>query len=374
MADAAIFVNDLFDEDITVDNETFPWVHAISIEAKVNAARKVTIQFSTREGLEMCSVGRTLRVQVGKSDVVGGIDFIGKIKMVIPSFEVSTAVAFDYIADLKSSELVNYSDGDYTGMDLIMAAKHGINNSMSNNKYIVDTITHINLDALNVSCRVKYKEDQGFGGYQTRKTFLDKIFAEASTEMPAGRHLAGAYPNLTFLPWYYAIRKNNELEVFQPDIYTANPVMHIGKNNFNVIGKGLNATIDTARMVNSVVVKSSETDYVSIYSDDSSIAQYGSQSLLLDSKVSSPSKMDELAYVVVNSGKEPAGAYTVAVENAHWVGLGNVVEVTIPTIEKSKRMVVKEYKTIIKDTVATTLTLGSGRLRMSDLIKRASDR
>ena len=33
MADAAIFVNDLFDEDITVDNETFPLVHAISIEA-----------------------------------------------------------------------------------------------------------------------------------------------------------------------------------------------------------------------------------------------------------------------------------------------------------------------------------------------------
>ena len=99
MADAAIFVNDLFDEDITVDNETFPWVHAISIEAKVNAARKVTIQFSTREGLEMCSVGRTLRVQVGKSDVVGGIDFIGKIKMVSPSFEVSTAVAYDNISD-----------------------------------------------------------------------------------------------------------------------------------------------------------------------------------------------------------------------------------------------------------------------------------
>ena len=60
MADDTIFVNNLFDEDVTIDNETFPWVSAISIKAKLNAARQVTIQFSTREGLEMCSVGRVI--------------------------------------------------------------------------------------------------------------------------------------------------------------------------------------------------------------------------------------------------------------------------------------------------------------------------
>ena len=326
MADATVFVNDLFDEDITIDNETFPWVHAISIDAKVNTARKVTIQFSTREGLEMCSIGRTLRVQVGKSDVAGGIDFIGKIKTVIPSFEISTAIAFDYIADLKSSELVNYSDSDYAGMDLIMAAKSGINNSRENNKYVVDNVSHIDLVGFNGSCNVKYQKDQGFGGYQTRKSFLDKIFAEASTEMPPDQYLTGAYPNLSFLRWYYAIRRNNELEVFQPDIYTDAPVLSIGKTNFNVISKGLKATLDTTRMVNSVVVKSSNTDYVASYSDKGSITQYGSQSLLLDVKVSNPSKMDELAFELVNSGKEPAGAYTVAVENSHWIDLGNIVE------------------------------------------------
>ena len=374
MADATVFVNDLFDEDITVDNETFPWVHAISIEAKINTARKVTIQFSTREGLEMCSIGRTLRVQVGKSDVAGGIDFIGKIKMVIPSYEVSTAIAYDYIADLNSSKLVNFLDRDYAGMDLLMAAKHGINNSVGNNKYIVDAMSHINLDALNLSCGVKYKKNQGFEGYQTRKSFLNKIFAEASTEMSIQQYLSGAYPILTFLPWYYAIRKNNELEVFRPDIYTENPVMHLGRNNFNVIGTGLTGTIDTARMVNSVVVQSSETDYIATYSDDSSIAQYGSQSLLMNSKISNPSKMDEIAYTVVTSGKEPAGSYTVIVDNAHWVDLGNVVEVTLPTMEERRKFVVKEYKTIIKDAVITTLTLGSNKLRATDLIKRVSNK
>ena len=370
MADATVFVNDLFDEDITVDNETFPWVHVISIEARLNTARKVTIQFSTREGLEMCSIGRTLRVQVGKSDVAGGIDFVGKIKMIIPSYEVSTAVAYDYIADLKSSKLVNFSDRDYAGMDLIMAAKHGVSNSVSNNKYIVDTMSHINLDALNVSCGVTYRGDQGFEGYQTRKSFLDKIFAEASTEMSTQQYLSGAYPNLTFLPWHYAIRKNNELEVFRPDTYTETPVIHLGKNNFNIVGAGLNGTIDTARMVNSVVVQSSETDYVATYSDDSSIAQYGSQSLLMNSKISNPSNMDEIAYAVVTSGNEPAASYTVIVDDAHWIDLGNIVEVTLPTLEERRRFVVKEYKTTIKDKIITTLTLGSNKLRTTDLINR----
>ena len=177
MADATVFVNDLFDEDITIDNEAFPWVHAISIEAKVNTARKVTIQFSTREGLEMCNVGRTLRVQVGKSDIAGGIDFIGKIRTVVPSFEISTAIAYDYIADLNSSVLVNYLDSDYAGMDLIMAAKSGINNSRENNKYVVDNVSHIDLAGFNGSCNVKYQKDKGFNGYQTRKAFLDKVFA-----------------------------------------------------------------------------------------------------------------------------------------------------------------------------------------------------
>ena len=55
MADDTLLVNNLFDEDVTIDNETFPWVSAISIKAKFNAARQVTIQFSTREGLEMCN-------------------------------------------------------------------------------------------------------------------------------------------------------------------------------------------------------------------------------------------------------------------------------------------------------------------------------
>ena len=105
--------------------------------------------------------------------------------------------------------------------------------------------------------------------------------------MPSDQYLTGAYPNLSFLRWYYAIRKNNELEAFQPDIYTDTPVLSIGKGSFNVIGAGLNATIDTARMVNSVVVQSSETDYVATYLDESSIAQYGSQSLLLICLISS---------------------------------------------------------------------------------------
>lgn len=369
-AGQVVFVNDLFDEDISIDNMTFPWVHSISIAAKLNSARKVTFQFSSREGLEMCSVGRTLRVQMGKSDIAEGIDFTGKIKMVIPGFEVSTAIAFDYIADLNSSQLVNYSDSEFAGMDLILAGKHAINNSFDDNRYVVDETSRINLDAFNVGCQVRYRQDQGFGGYQTRKSFLDKIFAEAYTEKPSDRHLSGAYPALTFLRWYYAIRKNNRLVAFQPDIYVDNPVMHIGKNNFNVADGGLQATIDTARMVNSVVVQSSEIDYVATYADTGSISQYGSQSLLVDTSLTSPSKMEDIAYSLANSNREPSGAYTVKVENAHWVDLGNVVEVSIPTLERSKRMVVKAYTTSITNTISTTLTLGSSKLTVSDLVKR----
>ena len=148
MAGAAVFVNDLFDEDITIDGEAFPWFHSLSIKGKVNSARRVTIQFSTREGLERCNIGSTIKIQIGKSDVAKGIDFVGKVKSVIPSFGVSTATAFDYIADLNSSELFHVKDNDFAGMDLIQAAKMGLNNSQDDNIYHVDATTEIILNIL----------------------------------------------------------------------------------------------------------------------------------------------------------------------------------------------------------------------------------
>ena len=373
MADETVFVNDLFDENVTIDSHTFPWIHAISIKAKFNAARQVTIQFSTREGLEMCNIGSTLRIQVGKSDVAKGIDFVGKIKTVVPGYEISTATAYDYIADLHSSELFKYEDNHYAGMDLIPAAKAGLNNSMDDNIYQVDNNTIIDLKALNTVCGVKYKKDQGFNGYLTRKAFLDKIFTETYTSKPSDRYLDGAYPPLTFLRWYYFIRNNNVLEVIQPDIYTTSPVATLGRNNFNIVGNGLSATIDTARMVNSVVVTSDRTDYVATYSDNSSINQYGSQSLLVTVKTDDASSMKELAYSIVNSNNEPSGAYTLTVENAHWIDLGDIVEVSIPTVKDKKRFIVKEYQTNLKNRITTTLTLGVGKLSTSELVKRISN-
>jgi len=372
MAGAVVFVNDLFDEDITIDNVTFPWVHSISIKAKLNSARQVTIQFSTREGLAMCNIGSTLKMQIGKSDVANGINFVGKIKSVVPSFGVSTATAFDYIADLNSSELFYVKDKDYASMDLIQAAKMGLSNSKDDSIYHVDATTEINLKHFNTQCGVRYQNNQGFEGYQTRKAFLDKIFDEAYTAQPSSIYLGGAYPPLTFLKWYYAIRNNNVLEVFQPDIYTQAPVATLGRNNFNVVGNGLNATIDTARMINSVVVENDNIDYSIAVSDTSSINQYGSQSLLLSTELTNTSRIDELAHSIVSSNNEPAGAYTLLVENGHWIDIGNLVEITIPTLEKNRRMVVNEYTTTITDTITTTLTLGSGKITTADLIKRIS--
>ena len=372
MADATVFVNDLFDEDITIDNEAFPWVHAINIKAKLNAARQATFQFSTREGLERCSIGSTIRIQASKSDVAAGIDFVGKIKSVVPGYEISTATAFDYVADLNSSEMFNFKDRDFAGMDMIQAAKQALNNGMDDNIYHVDATTDIELRSLNRNCGVVYKPDQGFGGYQTRKSFLDKIFSETYTQQPSTRFLSGAYPALTYLRWYYAIRNNNFLEVFMPDIYTNTPVAKLGQNSFNVVGNGLNATIDTARMVNSIVVQSDATDFVATYADTNSINQYGSQSALITVKTPDPSKMKDLAFSIVNSNKEPAGAYTLIVENGHWIDLGDIVEVSIPTLPNSKRFFVKEYTTSIKDTVTTTLTLGIGRITTAELVRRVS--
>lgn len=125
-------------------------------------------------------------------------------------------------------------------------------------------------------------------------------------------------------------------------------------------------------MINSVVVTSDKTDYVATYSDTSSINQYGSQSLLLNVKTDDASSMKELAYSIVNSNNKPSGAYTLKVENAHWIDLGDIVEVSIPTLKDNKRFIVKEYQTDLKNTITTTLTLGAGKLSTSELVKRIS--
>jgi hypothetical protein len=374
MADATVFVNDLLDEEITIDNEAFPWVHAITIQAKLNSSRRVTIQFSTQEGLEMCGIGRTLRIQVGKSDIAKGIDFVGKIKSVVPSYDVSTATAFDYVSDLNSSEMFLVKDNDYASMDMIQAAKAGLNNSMDDNLYQIDKTTQINLKSLTSQCGVIYKPNQGFGGYQTRKAFLDKIFNETYTSQPSTRFLGGAYPAFAYLRWYYAIRNNNVLDVFQPDIYTQTPVISLGRNSFNLIGKGLAATVDTGRMINSAVVTSSQTDYVAKYADTSSINQYGSRSTIINVNTPDVSKMKEIAFAIVNTNNKPAGAYTLNVENGHWIELGDVIEVTIPTLKDKQRFFVKEYNTTITNTINTSITLGIGRLTTNELVKRISSK
>ena len=388
------YVNEFYNIRVTIDGVELFGVTALNFKHKVNSARTVNLTFNNRESLEMLRIGGILTVNFGLSDAyanktikyedgtnLGLIhtpnpnDFYGKIKVIRPGLEKTTLTAFDLISELATSRIENIKYQDYGKQDLYMVAK--------------DICDYQGIDVSHLDGTMKYgnAEDQGklnkqYGiyGFQTRKSFLDKLFnlmslnpndtnEYKSTSTPSQSYMNDPFP---FIEFYYAIRQGKQMDFFAPNRFhtRARPVLKVSANESNIIGGGLVGTLDASKIINSITISSNQDPPQSVTLEDGdSITKYGISAKNYTFDSTDPTSMNEAAFIILQKFKEPAKTYTMELAGVEWVQLGDLVEVSSPLMGTKELFPVIQKEIAVTDRVVTKLGVGSTSLEPKELLE-----
>ena len=391
------YVNELYNIRATIDGIEIPFITTLNFNHKVNAARVVTITIDNREALEMMRIGGVLKLNFGLSDAYAnkmvayeegtllGLsgspqpnDFHGIVKIIQPGLARTTVIALDLISELATSKIENIRYQDYGKQDMYMVAKDICDYRNIDTSYLDETMMYDN----NV-VQGKLNKQFNIYGYQTRKSFLDKLFElMAFNPNDTTLYKSGSTPSTTFMgdpnpfiEFFYAIRQGTRIDFFAPNRFDKRqkPVLKIGPNEANIIGSGTLGQIDAASIVNSVTISSKETPNKSVTLEDgASINKYGIYAKNFEFS-GSTNVMNEAAYTILQKFKEPAKVYRMELSNAEWVQLGDLVEVTTPLLGTKELFPVIEKTIIVTNNVVTKLVLGSRSLdakRLLQLVQR----
>ena len=328
-----------------------PYVTSIQVKSKVNSSRTVTLKVADDEGLTQFRLGSKVEVDVG----IGGnswINFTGQIRMIQPG-NPSTIIATDYIHNLRTSENIYKRPQDHIFSDLYYAAKDGC------------AITEIDTSRLTIGSNIIATPDMPLWGWQTRKKFLDSCISLMIEPVDDDDH-----PENTYLPWYYAIHYDNEMDFFQPDHLRGNPssIVTISEQNFNLVNESLVSSISTDSLINSctVVSQRDETIYYT-YEDSDSIQKYGEVSKLIKWDSIDRNVLYEVARRNVERFKQPTVSYAVDVIMNEWLPLGSLIELDIG--DKSEVLPIVESSLTIDNGVTASYTVGQPRISFANLTK-----
>ena len=392
------YVNELYNIRATVDNIEIPHITALTFKHKVNSSRVATITVESRQGLEMMRIGGILKVNFGLSDAYAnklisveegtlqGLtgssipnDFYGRIKVIKPGLMKSTITAMDLVSDLATSKIENIQWKDYGSQSMYMVARD------------ICDYKGIEIEDLKETMRYSDASDQGkltsklnIYGYQTRKSFLDKLFElmafnpndttiYKSSSSASTTYMTEVNP---FVEFYYAIRQGKKMEFFAPNKYDQRqtPVLKIGPNEANVVGEGLVGQIDSSSIINSITISSTnDASKVVTMEDGASIEKYGVFAKNFSYEGLDTTAMNETAFTILHKYKEPTNTYKIELVGAEWVQLGDLVEVSSPLLSKTELLPVVEKTVSVTDRVVTNLTVGSRSLdakRLLQLVQR----
>lgn len=139
------------------------------------------------------------------------------------------------------------------------------------------------------------------------------------------------------------------------------------KNN---IQKGIVGSIDTSKIINSCrFVSSSDSNIFESYTDSSSVDTYGVSSKLIKYDTTRRDRLEQLAYQIVELNKFPTISYNIKITTLEPLNLGDIVRVTIPTLERNDILSIEEYTLTIDEGINATYTVGQKRLTTSKLLK-----
>ena len=203
-------------------------------------------------------------------------------------------------------------------------------------------------------------------GLKTRKEFIDGCFKYMMSIVNDDFHKAPS----TIL-WRYAIRRNNILDIYKEDSDNTSLgfKMEVSEDNVNLLGKGILASLNTSKLVNSATFQSSiDSSLHATVTDVDSVERNGVASKLYQYKTNQYDKLEKLAYETVLRNKEPTLTYRLQLANAEHLTLGDYVKVTAPPL-KDVILPVVEVRHIIRESIESYITLGNTELSMTQLIQ-----
>ena len=253
--------------EATIDGYEFLDWTQLQYKAIVNKARVLTFTVAGTEALQRCRIGAKVFVEAGRGNQIHNLTFKGIIKFIRPGPSISQVIAIDYITNLTTSELKEYTANDIVGNDLYYLAARECDYG------------GVGISTLTEGSGIIATPDMALGGFLTRKQFIDKCFSFLISEFNDVDHEA-----LSFIPWHYAIRANAQMDFFFVDYLhkQAAPVFTVSEADDNLTGKGIVAQIDTTQMVNSVTcVSKNNSDKFVTYTNEFSKEQFGPHSKLI---------------------------------------------------------------------------------------------
>jgi len=356
----AILANQLgnnLEIEATIDGQEFlDWV-SLKYTAEVNKGRSVSFAIAGHESLERCRLGGIVKIEVGRGGQTHNLTFEGIIQQVRPSVAISSVTAVDYVTQLANSEIVRYQEQDVIGRDLYYLAADAANYKS------VDVSQLTEGSGLMVTSDLAPK----LTGHMTRKDFMDNCFNYMIKSFQDSYHES----NLVYIPWRYAIHERGLMNFFLADYAhaRARSVITVSPNHMNLTGEGIQAQIDTTRMVNSATFISSNDESVyATVSDAGRIKQYGPQGKKFTFDTDRKDRLEELAMDEISRFGDPTLSYTVEMSDGEWIALGDLVRVQVPSLKRDDILPVVRYETTIADEITTLLTLGEPSLSMAEYI------
>ncbi len=347
---------DALDIEATIDGNQFLTISKILYKSAVNEPRSVTLQISDKESLLKARLGAELVITAGRGNAIHNLEFKGIVKVIKPGNQTHTIVALDRITSLATSEYVFYKDSDLIGEDLYYL--------------IVDAADYRDINVTNAlgGSGIIATKEMNLGGLQKRKDFIDKCM-----EYMIKSYNDSFHKKTDFLRYNYAIRSGNLFDLYLTDYkrIDAQPVLTIKEDNANITGEGIVAQIDTTRLYNSVTAQSkSDSTLFETVSDESSIKRYGPNSTLITVDTTNRDKLEDAAYDVLQAFSTPTYSYTITMHNSEWLGLGDLIALDVPMLEKDIVLPVVAYETELGNTIVTKLTVGEPTLTLKDFVRQ----
>lgn len=341
--------------EATIDGKEFLDIGVLKYTAEVNKSRSLTFTVNGREALERCRLGGVIQVEAGRGNQIHNLTFTGIIKNIRPGTVTSNVTAMDYVNQLATSEIVEYKSHQVLNKDLYYLARDA-----ADYKGVVTT-------TLDEGSGILATEDMGLTGLWTRKAFIDTCFNYMYRGFSDSDH-----PIFSYSPWQYAIRSGSQMDFWYSDHlnYQTDTKLTISEGDDNIKGKGIVATLDATKLVNSATYYSStdETIY-STHTDEHSVDRYGPSGKKVSFPSTSRGRLLELAMDDVEQNKQPTITYSIEMSNGEWIALGELIKVSVPQLKREDILPVVRYETTIGKEVNTVLTLGTPKLSMADYIK-----
>jgi len=347
---------DQIEIEATIDGNQFLTISKVLYKATANEPRSVTLQISEKESLLKARLGGVLKIKIGRGDIIHNLEFEGIIKVIKPGNQTHTIVAMDRITSLATSEYVNYKASDIVGQDLYFL--------------ITDAADYRDIDISDAlgGSGIIANANMNLTGLQKRKDFIDKCM-----EFMLKSYDDTFHENTDFLRYKYAIRSGNKFDLYLADYKNkvAQSVLTISEDDANITGEGIVAQIDTTRLYNSITAQSKGDNTIfETVSNENSIKQYGPSSTLITVDSTNRGILENIAYETLQSFSTPTVSYAITMHNAEWLGLGDLVQLDVPMLEKDVILPVVAYETEIGDTLVTKLTLGEPELNLKDFVRQ----